>query len=286
MKGTVLLACSLVGGVAGGLLVKALPDRDEPVRTVRTSAAAPETPAPATEALESRLEAIERRLAAMEGFRESAPASAEGGGSGAPAGGSAAGEASPAAAGASAKEVIAPMLGKPFGNAEANAFFGWLFQNKERVDDAIRELEAQVSRDPQNADLRVALATAYVAKLLNVPPGPQQGQIWAFADAAYDAAIERNPEHWQARFGKAFGTSQIPAFLGQRPAAIRQFEELLERQERVAPQPYHVNTYFQLGNLYKDAGNVDKAREVWQRGLRQFPDNQAMKEAIEVIEKR
>ena len=116
--------------------------------------------------------------------------------------------------------------------------------------------------------------------------GPQQGLVWAKASESYDKAIELDPGHWQARFGKAFGISMAPEFLGVRPVAIKQFEELLAIQEQGAPEPHHAQTYFRLGTLYKDAGNTAKAREIWDRGLRLFPDNSVLKGTIEASTKK
>ncbi len=77
-----------------------------------------------------------------------------------------------------------------------------------------------------------------------------------------------------------------PEFLGMRPGAIRQFEDLLAIQKRKAPEPHYASTYFRLGTLYKDAGNVEKARELWAEGLRLFPDNEELKGTIEASTKR
>ena len=35
-----------------------------------------------------------------------------------------------------------------------------------------------------------------------------------------------------------------------------------------------------LGNLYSQQGNDDKARDLWQRGARAFPDNQPLKDKL------
>ena len=39
-----------------------------------------------------------------------------------------------------------------------------------------------------------------------------------------------------------------------------------------------------LGTLLKDAGNAKRAREVWQRGLDRFPDEQRLSEALALVE--
>ena len=53
-----------------------------------------------------------------------------------------------------------------------------------------------------------------------------------------------------------------------------------------APEPEHAQSYFQLGRLYNESGNVEKAREVWRRGLALFPDDDQLNEMLEVSSKR
>lgn len=147
-------------------------------------------------------------------------------------------------------------------------------------------LEA-LEEEPKNADLHAALATAYVGQLqFNTPAGPQQGPVWMQADRAYRTAVELDPGHWQARFGRAIGTSFIPVQFGQRPNAIRQFEELRRLQEGRAPEPGHAQTYAQLGRLYAEAGNVEKAREVLKAGQKLFPEDEQIRTQLEVTEKK
>jgi tetratricopeptide (TPR) repeat protein len=187
----------------------------------------------------------------------------------------------------SIEELVQSLKGRKFGRDDTNRLFSWLTLRKDRIKDVIAAIQKEIAADPANAELQVALATAYVADLTNnTMPGPQQGLVWGKAVQAYDEAIKLEPEHWTARFGKAFGTSMAPEFLGMRPEAIRQFEELLDIQKRKAPEPHFADTYFRLGTLYKDAGNVEKARELWTEGLRLFPDNEELKATIEASTKR
>ncbi|MCK6460646.1 MAG: hypothetical protein L6Q95_12230, partial [Planctomycetes bacterium] len=213
------------------------------------------------------------------------PRGAEGEGSGE---GTAAPAAAPAAVTDQAiEDLVRSLKGKRLGPDDTNRLFAWLSIRKDRIQDVIKAIEKAIAEDPTNPDLQVALATAHVADLTNnVVPGPQQGIVWMKASAAYDAAIKLEPEHWTARFGKAFGTSMAPEFLGMRPEAIRQFEELLEIQKRKAPEPHYAGTYFRLGTLYKDAGNVEKAQKIWAEGLALFPDNEELKGTIEVSTKK
>jgi len=287
MKAAFPLVLGLLGGVAGALLMDALKPEPPPARV----ATAPERAAPATDdgalALLVRTE-VQRQLSEREPVEKAGTVpvaspravKGEGPGEGAPEGGEAAPD-------ASVEELVRGLKGRKIGPDDTNRLFGWLTNHKERISDVIAAIQKEAAADPTNPDLQVALATAYVAQLWNnTPQGPQQGIVWMKASAAYDAAIKLEPEHWQARFGKAFGTSMAPEFLGMRPEAIRQFEELLEIQKRKAPEPHFADTYFRLGTLYKDAGNVEKARELWNEGLRLFPDNEELKGTIEASTKR
>jgi len=294
MKLLPILLAALVGGVAGGLGATALSDREER-RPAPREVARVEIPAELSDAIaQLRVEVAGLRSRLERGDRATTgEAGGAGGGVEVPGAGRpepAAGGGPPgagAAADESAAAVVRGILGKPFRSAESTALWSYMVLHKERIGEVISLLEAEVGKDPQNAELRVALATAYVGRLTNdTAPGPQQGLVWAQAERSYDAAIKLVPDHWQARFGKAFGTSMIPAFLGRRPDAIRQFEELMEIQERQPPTEDQAQTYFRLGDLYKEAGNMEKAKSIWERGRKLHPENKELREAIETLEQR
>jgi len=179
------------------------------------------------------------------------------------------------------------ILGRTYGYAESESLFARLSRRRETIGDAIARLEAEIAKNPRSADLHAALATAYAAKTaFATPPGPEQGTVWAKAEQAYDEAIRLDPEHWQARYGKAFGDSMAPEFVGLRPRAIEGFEELMAIQERKPLAPEHVEVYVRLGTLLKDAGNVKKARDAWQRGLDRFPEDKRLRDALALLEEK
>ena len=288
MRTPALLICAVLGGVAGSLLMRAFEEPGETVRENRDEGATTRLRAEVDELRESvaRLRR-ESETAAEERARAAAPDVAAPETPGAAAGDTGAKPKKPAPLPPNIVEFLRLVKTKPFGSDDSNRLFGWLSKNKERIGDVINQLMAEIEEYPNNADLRVALATAWVAELTNnVTPGPQQGIVWSQASAAYDKAIELDPGHWQARFGKAFGISMAPEFLGVRPVAIKQFEELLTIQEQGAPEPQHAQTYFRLGTLYKDAGNMAKAREIWDKGLRLFPENTVLKGTLEASTKK
>jgi len=151
---------------------------------------------------------------------------------------------------------------------------------------AVAEMEKYAAAHSGDPDAQVDLGAAYVAKLLQAPDGPERGVWSAKSMAACDAALKIQPDHWGAQFMKSMNLSQWPAFLGRQPEAIRGFEKLIEQQERTTPEPKFAQTYFHLGNTYRAAGNVTKAREAFVRGLEKFPEDKQLKDQLELLEKR
>ncbi|MEW6072697.1 MAG: hypothetical protein AB1726_08925 [Planctomycetota bacterium] len=149
-----------------------------------------------------------------------------------------------------------------------------------RIDEVIAEFERRAAADPNDPDLQVDLAQAYIQKIFEVGNSPLAGVFGTKADEAFDRALALDETHWRARFYKAISLSNWPAFIGKGPEAIRQFEILIEQQNRGPAQPEHAQTYFFLGNMYQQAGNGAKALEVWNAGLALFPDNAALREQV------
>ena len=151
------------------------------------------------------------------------------------------------------------------------------------IDEAIALLEQQAELWPNDPDARVDLAAAYIAKIQDVPQGPQSG-MWAMkADGAYDAALELDEEHWNARFGKATALSFWPPLFGKQGEAIQNFEVLIAQQQKQPAADHHAMTYVFLGNLYQQSGEGDKALELWKKGAGLFPSNAELAAKLEAF---
>ncbi|HTF88606.1 MAG TPA: hypothetical protein VK843_09355 [Planctomycetota bacterium] len=147
------------------------------------------------------------------------------------------------------------------------------------TDALVKSIEERAAREPNNPDLRVALGNAYLQELF--VSGEMSKGKWAMkADSAFDAALELNPEHWEARFTKAVSLSHWPPIFGKQGQAIAEFETLIKQQNAGAKQNEHAQTYIYLGNMYQGSGSVAKAIEAWQKGLDIFPDNAELKQHI------
>jgi tetratricopeptide (TPR) repeat protein len=142
------------------------------------------------------------------------------------------------------------------------------------LDALVAEYEARAAADPNDPKLRVDLGEAYLQKIFAAGSNGPEAGLWATkADKAFDAALELDPHQWQGRFDKAVSLSFWPPIFGKQAEAIHNFEILLDEQASLPKSPEFAQTYLLLGNLDQQAGNLEKAKQVWQSGLTLFPEN-------------
>ncbi|TAH37433.1 MAG: hypothetical protein EYC70_10715 [Planctomycetota bacterium] len=150
------------------------------------------------------------------------------------------------------------------------------------LEEVIAEMETLAAANPANAELQFALGNAYLQPIFAGEGGPQAG-VWATkSDAAFDRALEINPQYWDARFSKAVSLSFWPPVLGKQGEAIQQFEMLLQQQAGSSVRPEYAQTYMFLGNLYQQIGNPQRALEVWNQGLGAFPSDAELRRQVEL----
>lgn len=138
------------------------------------------------------------------------------------------------------------------------------------MDELVAAFEAAAKAAPNDTEAQMDLGNAYLAYL------QLDSSKWALsqkADQAFDRVLAIDETHWNARFTKAMSYTFWPDFLGKKKEAIAHFETLMTQQDARPAQPHESNTYLILGNLLEQRGEVDKAKEVWRRGLKRHPDD-------------
>lgn len=152
------------------------------------------------------------------------------------------------------------------------------------LDSAIAKLKERAEMDPNNPDLQVDLAAGYLRKLFASKNPLEQGG-WAMKmDVCYDQALGVDPKHWDARFSKAISYSFWPAITGKPQESVKQFEILREQQEAHGDRkPEYAETYVMLGNLYKQQGKLDLAKQTYEKGLSFFPEHGTLKTQIDSL---
>ena len=147
------------------------------------------------------------------------------------------------------------------------------------IDEKLAELEAAVAAAPDGLDLRMELADTYVAKLMTVQ-GPEAGLWGSRAEEQWRETEKRDPEHWRATFSLGQNFAYYPDVMGKTDEAIAYLERARAIQERDAQGAEHVRTYLSLARLYQRKGDVARARDVLDAGLRHHPGNAELGAAL------
>ncbi len=128
---------------------------------------------------------------------------------------------------------------------------------------------------PQSANLHLNYGFAHVDKI------PTAGSITQviLANTAlgeFSKAVEINP-NWIALYTRGASYLFWPKIFNKAPLGVADLEKGLELQRAGPKKPFYVRTFIALGDGYCKIGQMDKAHETWQEGLRQFPDNSQLK---------
>ena len=153
-------------------------------------------------------------------------------------------------------------------------------KDADQLDKMIALMEQRAQASPADAEAHNQLGQAYLQKVFGADD-LEKGDWAGKADAAFDAALKANPEHWEARFAKAVSLSHWPPVMGKGKVAIQHFEILREQQERSGRKnDEFAQTYLFLGNLYEQANKHEQALEVRRKGVQLFPDDTTLRDAL------
>jgi tetratricopeptide (TPR) repeat protein len=147
-----------------------------------------------------------------------------------------------------------------------------------QLDAVIAQFEAAAKANPNDVDIQMQLANAYMSNLqLEPSKGPDLG---VKADAQYDKVLALDENHWEARFGKAVSYSFWPAFTGKPKEAIVHFERLVAQQETMPVAEGQAETYLFLGNLLDQNGQSERAKEIWRKGVSRHPSHRELRRRL------
>lgn len=163
-------------------------------------------------------------------------------------------------------------------------------------DQSIRFFEDLVEKHPKMVMPRLNKALAYVDKM----PYPKlgivsQGKLSNKSLAELDIILaEIDPSCWTAKFIRGMNHLHWPRKLNHAPLAIKDFSELIVLQNALPPEKhrdYFALGYVGLGDSYvknREEGfeeNLAKARETWERGLKEYPKREELKVRLELYGK-
>jgi tetratricopeptide (TPR) repeat protein len=167
--------------------------------------------------------------------------------------------------------------------ADEQTRFWKLARETDMAEQLIGDFEKKVEESPKDTDSRMNLAQAYIAKLLSIPGGPEQG-VWAMkAENQWREVIKLDENHWEANYSIGESWNWYPEQLGKTPDAINQFEKVRKIQEGLSPQDEHAKTYLRLSQLYNRQNNTKKSREALKAGLERHPGDEQLTKALETM---
>ncbi len=145
---------------------------------------------------------------------------------------------------------------------------------------ALRYLESAVieklaAAHPDSACVHLNFGFAYVDK---IPSAGSITQVILANNALkeFTKSVELKPT-WIALYTRGMSYLFWPKVFARASFGVTDLQKAMEIQKTEARRPYHVKTYIALGDGYWKTDDLEKARAIWQEGLKAFPDNQALK---------
>jgi tetratricopeptide (TPR) repeat protein len=150
---------------------------------------------------------------------------------------------------------------------------------RKEFDRSVAFFEKLSSSKPQSANVHLNFGFAYVDKI------PVAGSITQviLANKAlneFSKAVELQG-NWINYYTRGASYLFWPKIFNRAPLGVADLEQGLKIQSVGPRRPYHVKLYISLGDGYWKTDQLEKARATWREGLKQFPDNQALKTRLE-----
>lgn len=138
-----------------------------------------------------------------------------------------------------------------------------LFEEK-RYSDALEVIDSLIAKDPNNAELHTWKGNIMGSMAQGSPVDMMKYGLGAMQE--FEKALELDPDHAMAHFGRGMGRLMAPeGFGGDLEGAIKDFEFACKKE----PFP---EAYYQLGVAYQRKALKAKAKEAFKRALELKPD--------------
>ena len=141
----------------------------------------------------------------------------------------------------------------------------------EDYDRGIAFFEKLVASHPNAANAHLNYGFSYVDK---VPAAGSITQVILANNALgeFTKSIELRSS-WIGLYTRGNSYLYWPKIFGRASLGVADLEAALKIQKADPKRPYHVRVYVSLGDGHWKMDNLEKARAVWQEGLREFPGN-------------
>lgn len=151
-------------------------------------------------------------------------------------------------------------------------------QTKE-FDRSLQLFEKLATEHPKSANIHLNFGFAFVDK---IPAAGSITQVILANNALkeFSKAVELQP-NWIGYYTRGMSYLFWPKVFNRASFGVADLNSAMEIQGRESSRPYHVKTYIGLGDGYWKTDDLEKARTIWRKGLKKFPDNPALKARLE-----
>jgi hypothetical protein len=177
----------------------------------------------------------------------------------------------------------------PVDLAIADLYARGLRGDEQAVIDCISALEAKLAIQPNNQLARVYLGSAWTLRSRDLPIGPGKLSAVRKGIALMDNAAAAAPNDADVLLLRAVTNEALPGFLGRRKVARAQLGELLallkKGSAKLKPADQQL-LYLNAGEAAKQAGDKERARELWRRGAALKADAKLTQEIAAALAQR
>ena len=145
-------------------------------------------------------------------------------------------------------------------------------------DRALKFFEQLVADHPNSANAHLNFGFAYVDK---IPVAGSITQVILANNALneFTKSLELQAT-WLAYYTRGSSYLYWPQIFGRAALGVADLEEATKIQKAEKNRGYHVRTYLALGDGYWKMDDLDKAKQVWAEGRKQFPDDRRLQERL------
>jgi tetratricopeptide (TPR) repeat protein len=152
-----------------------------------------------------------------------------------------------------------------------------IIKSKE-FDRGLAFFEKLSSEHSQSANIHLNYGFAYVDKI------PVAGSITQVilankALTEFTRAIDLK-SNWINCYTRGMSYLFWPKIFNRAPLGVADLERAVKIQKAQPRKSYHVKAYIALGDGYWKTDQLEKARAIWQEGLKQFPENTELKKRL------
>jgi tetratricopeptide (TPR) repeat protein len=147
-----------------------------------------------------------------------------------------------------------------------------------KFDRSVSFFQKLAADHPKSSNVHLNYGFAYVDK---IPAAGSITQVLLANNALneFSEAVELQPS-WIAYYTRGASYLFWPKIFNKASLGVADLERALSMQRTGPKHSYYVRTYIALGDGYCKMEQQDKARAVWQEGLRQFPESTQLKDRL------